>query len=150
MAEESGLLGAVAAVGGTIGKAVGDFFAADQRLHQTMAGGPGGGQKFDVTKDTVLQAGKLIHDQAVVLRNALDEAFGSLTVRLNDPDEVNADIAAAWNSRLVDGQDSYSTRVEQYIASLKDLVEQLREAARQYEFTEDEVTAALGAARASD
>jgi hypothetical protein len=148
--QENGLLGAVAAVGGTIGKAVGDMFAAEKSLGATMAAGPGSGQQFKVEKATVLQAGKLIHDQTVVLRDAFDEAMANLTVRLNDADEVNADIADAWNSRLVDGADSYAKRVEQYIASLNGLVQQLRGAALQYEYTEDEVTAALGAAGASD
>jgi hypothetical protein len=85
-----------------------------------------------------------------VLRNALFDAVADLAVRLDGADEVNADIAAAWNSRLIDGQDSYAARIEQYIASLTGLVAQLRDAARQYQFTEDEVTAALGAAGASD
>lgn len=150
MAEENGLLGAVAAVGGAIGRAVGEVFAAEKRLGETMASGPGAGQQFNVTKDTVLQAGKIIQDQVSRLRDALDEAMVHLSVQLHDSDDVNQDIAAAWNSRLVDGEQSYSGRVEQYIASLNNLVEQLRAAARQYEFTEEEVTAALGAARASD
>lgn len=150
MEQETGLLGAVAAAGGAVGKAVGEMFAAEQRLKDSMSAGPVSGQKFEVTEETVLQAGKLIRDQSTVLRDALDEAIANLTVRLNDADEVNADIAAAWNSRLVDGADSYATRIEQYIASLHGLVEQLRGAARQYDFTEDEVTAALGAAGASE
>ncbi|WP_053714345.1 hypothetical protein [Saccharothrix sp. NRRL B-16348] len=149
MEQETGLLGAVAAAGGAVGKAVGDMFMAEKQLTDRMAAVPGSGQQFKVEKDTVLQAGKLINDQIVVLRDALEQALAHLTVRLNDADEVNADIADAWNSRLVDGADSYSARVEQYIASLSGLVNQLRGAARQYEFTEDEVTAALGAAGAS-
>ncbi|MFE2754248.1 hypothetical protein ACFXGA_19850 [Actinosynnema sp. NPDC059335] len=150
MEQETGLLGAVAAAGGAVGKAVGEMFAAEQRLKDSMAGGPVSGQKFEVTEETVLQAGKLVHDQAAALQLALSRAIAGLTVRLDDADEVNADIAAAWNSRLVDGPDSYSGRIEQYIESLKGLVEQLRGAARQYDFTEDEVTAALGAAGASE
>jgi hypothetical protein len=147
--QESGLLGAVAAVGGTIGKAVGDMFAAEKRLGQTMAAGPGSGQKFEVTEETVLQAAKIINDQRVALREALEDAVTDLTVTLNNPDEVNADIAAAWNSRLVNGDDSYAARIEQYTLSLGGLVKQLRGAAIQYKFTEEEVTAALGAAGAS-
>lgn len=150
MEQETGLLGAVAAAGGAVGKAVGDMFMAEKRLNDTMAAGPGSGQKFEVTEETVLQAGKLIHDQAAVLRDAFDAAIANLTVQLNDADEVNIDIANAWNSRLVDGPESYAGRIEQYIVSLNGLVAQLRDTARQYKFTEDEVTAALGAAGASD
>jgi hypothetical protein len=148
--QETGLLGAVAAAGGAVGKAVGDMFMAEKRLNDTMAASPGSGQKFEVTEETVLQAGKLINDQAEVLRNALFEAVADLAVRLDGADEVNANIAAAWNSRLVDGPDSYAARIEEYIASLTGLVEQLRGTARQYKFTEEEVTAALGAAGAPD
>ncbi|GAA1269013.1 hypothetical protein [Saccharothrix xinjiangensis] len=150
MAEESGLLGAVAGIGGVIGKAVGDAFAAEKRLNETMASGPGSGQKFEVTEETVLQAGKLIREQAQNLQLALEDALMNLSVRLNNPDELNEDIAGAWNSRLVDGQMSYAGQVEQYIVSLNGLVEQLRGTARQYQFTEDEVTAALGAVGAPD
>lgn len=150
MEQETGLLGAVTAAGGAVGKAVGDMFMAEKRLNDTMAASPGSGQKFEVTEETVLQAGKLINDQAVALQLALRRAVADLSVQLNDADEVNRDIAAAWNSRLVDGPDSYSGRVEEYILSLKGLVEQLRGTARQYKFTEEEVTAALGAAGASD
>ncbi|WP_158847179.1 hypothetical protein [Saccharothrix deserti] len=150
MEQENGLLGAVAAMGGTVGRAIGEVFAAEKQLSDTMASGPGSSQKFDVTKETVLQAGKIIQDQAGRLRTALEDAVILLGVQLNDPDEVNADIAAAWNSRLIDGPESYAGRIEQYITSLNGLVEQLRGAARQYEYTEDEVNAALGAVRASD
>jgi hypothetical protein len=148
--QETGLLGAVAAAGGAVGKAVGEMLMAENRLNDTMAAGPVSSQKFEVTKDSVLQAGKIIHDQASALQLALSRALANLSVRLNDADELNSDIAAAWNSRLIDGPDSYSGRIEQYILSLKGLVEQLRGTARQYQFTEEEVTAALGAAGAPD
>ncbi|MFT7835087.1 hypothetical protein Q5530_02925 [Saccharothrix sp. BKS2] len=150
MAEESGLLGAVAGIGGVIGKAVGDVFAAEKRLGDAMASGPGSGQRFEVTEETVLRAGKLIREQVQNLQIALEDALITLSVKLNNPDELNDEIAAAWNSRLVDGPMSYAGQVEQYIASLNGLVEQLRGAAQQYEFTEDEVKAALGAVGASD
>ncbi|WP_447004793.1 hypothetical protein ACRAKI_35315 [Saccharothrix isguenensis] len=150
MEQESGLLGAVAAVGGTIGKAVGDMFTAEKRLGQTMAAGPGSGQKFEVTEETVLQAAKIINDQVTRLRTAIEDSFTQLSVTLNGADEVNADIAAAWNSRLVEGPDSYAGRIDEYILSLNGLVQQLRGTALQYEYTEDEVNAALGAAGASN
>jgi hypothetical protein len=69
---------------------------------------------------------------------------------LYDADEVNADIAAAWNSRLVESPDSYAGRIDEYILSLNGLVQQLRGVALQYEYTEDEVNAALRGAGASN
>lgn len=146
MAEENGLLGAVAAAGGAIGKAVGEAFAAEKRLHQTMASGPASGQKFEVTKDTVLQAGKIISDQATSLAEALQRSRRDMKVELADgTDEVNKAVAGAWNSRLVEGSDSYVGLVEQYIASLDGLARQLQEAAKQYGFTDEDVVAAFGA-----
>lgn len=149
MAEESGLLGAVAGIGGVIGKAVGDAFAAEKRLSETMASGPGSGQKFEVTKETVLQAGKVVNDQALSLAKSLRRAERALQVDIPmGSDPVNGSIAAAWNSRLTGGDDTYAGRVNQYVESLLHLAEQLREAAVQYGFTEDEVTAAFGATSA--
>ncbi|WP_433266460.1 hypothetical protein ACQPZF_40905 [Actinosynnema sp. CS-041913] len=147
VAEENGLLGAVAGVGGAIGRAVGDMFAAEKRLNATMASAPGAGQKFNVTKDTVLQAGKIITTQREALLDSYATAYRELRVELDDGDKVNQDIADAWNSRLVDGDESYAGRVQQYIESLDNLATQLRDVATQYGFTEDDVKASFGAAK---
>ncbi|WP_051771545.1 hypothetical protein [Saccharothrix sp. NRRL B-16314] len=136
-------------MGGTIGKAVGDMFAAEERLGRTMASGPGSGQKFEVSKETVLQAGAIINDQIDALRKSYRTALRDLRVPPEGLDDLNKDIAAAWNDRLVGRDDSYAPRVEQYIDSLMGLVEQLRGAAKQYGHTEEEVEAAMGAASAS-
>jgi hypothetical protein len=147
--QETGLLGAVAAAGGAVGKAVGEMFAAEKRLGDTMAAAPVSGQKFEVSKETVLQAGKIISDQAVSLAASLRRSERDLTVELPDgSDPVNRSVAAAWNSRLVNGEDSYAGRVGQYIESLVELTNQLQAVALQYGFTEDEVTSAFGAAGA--
>jgi len=147
VAEENGLLGAVAGVGGAIGRAVGDMFAAEKRLQETTASGPGTGRKFAVTKETVLQAGKIITAQRDALVDSYSSAHRELRVELDAADAVNQDIANAWNSRLVDGEESYAGRVRQYIESLDNLVAQLRDAAAQYGFTEDDVKASFGAAK---
>lgn len=149
MAEENGLLGAVAGVGGAIGRAVGEMFAAEKRLTESMAGGPGAGQKFTVTKETVLQAGKIIDTQLDVLRRAYRDSIDDLRVQLGGADDVNQDIAAAWNDRLVDSDNSYGARVAGYLKSLEGLVDQLRAAAIQYGHTEEEVKAAMGSGRAA-
>ncbi|MER5261210.1 hypothetical protein ABTZ99_03865 [Actinosynnema sp. NPDC002837] len=146
MEQETGLLGAVAAAGGAVGKAVGDMFMAEKRLNDTMAASPVSGQKFEVSRDTVLQAGKIIDDQADRLNKAWQRAAKDLRVELGDgADPVNAGVAEAWNSRLVEADDSYGERIRQYIDSLDNLVKQLRSVAEQYGFTEEEVTTAFGA-----
>ncbi|WP_367134222.1 hypothetical protein [Saccharothrix sp. HUAS TT1] len=149
MDQESGLLGAVAAAGGAVGKAVGEMFAAEKRLNSTMATGPVSGQQFSVSKETVLDAGRVIQTQIDALWTSYGAAVRDLKVNLGGLDTVNKDIAEAWNERLVDHDDSYSKRVEQYIESLVGLVEQLRAAAKQYGHTDEDVTAAMGAAGAS-
>ncbi|GAA1349791.1 hypothetical protein [Saccharothrix algeriensis] len=149
VAEENGLLGAVAGVGGAIGRAVGDMFAAEKRLQETTASGPGTGRKFAVTKETVLQAAKIIQDQADDLRRSYGDALTGMRIALDGLDEVNQDIAAAWNERLLDHPDSYAERVVAYVDSLTGLASQLRAAAHQYGFTDGEIEAALGAVGAS-
>lgn len=149
MAEDNGLLGAVAGVGGAIGRAVGEMFAAEKRLGATLARTPAAGQKFEVTKETVLQAGTVIDAQVDNLRRAYRHASRELRVQLDGADDVNSDIAAAWNDRLVDGDGSYAQRIKEYLESLEGLVSQLRAAAVQYGHTEEEVKAAMGSARAA-
>ncbi|MEJ2854763.1 MULTISPECIES: hypothetical protein [unclassified Saccharothrix] len=146
--EENGLLGAVAGVGGAIGRAVGDMFAAEKHLNDTLANSPGPGAKFEVKKDTVLQAAKVIQAQMESLDTSYGRAIRSLRIDVGGLDEVNADIAEAWNDRLIDHPESYGVRIEQYVQSLTELVEKLRGAATQYGFTEEEINSALGAAGA--
>ncbi|PRY32660.1 hypothetical protein CLV43_12079 [Umezawaea tangerina] len=135
------LLGAAATAGGAIGAAVGSLFAAEGALGK-MLGSGAPTQGFEIDRESVLQAGQIIQGEIAKLGNKLTEATGSLQV--NAEDEVNSAIAKAWNSRLVQGEESYAGRVRQYIASLRNLVEQLRTAAEHYGFTDEEVVAALG------
>ncbi|MEU4806760.1 hypothetical protein [Actinosynnema sp. NPDC023587] len=149
VAEENGLLGAVAGAGGAIGRAVGHMFAAEKRLNDTVAGSPGAGQKFSVSRETVLEAAKLIQHQVDDLTYAHQEAVIGMRITLGGLDEVNQDVASAWNDRLLEHPDSYAERISAYIRSLTGLVGQLRAAAAQYGFTEDEIKSAFGAAGAS-
>ncbi|XVV03638.1 hypothetical protein ACQPW3_41065 [Actinosynnema sp. CA-248983] len=147
--EENGLLGAVAGVGGAIGRAVGDMFAAEKHLNDTLANSPGPGAKFEVSKDTVLKAGKVIQEQSYELTLAYVNALRGLRIETSGLDEVNADIAEAWNDRLVLHSESYAARVDGYIKSLNQLAEQLRAVAVQYGYTEDEINSAMGAVGAA-
>lgn len=138
------LLGAVASVGGAVGAAVGALFAADNALDKTLGSTQGAGARFEVNKDTVLASGKIINDQVALLTTAYENAFEKLRVNLEGADEVNRGIAEAWNSRLVDADDSYSERIKQYLKSLTNLVEQLRSSAEQYGYNDEEISASLG------
>lgn len=136
------LLGAAASAGGAVGAAVSSLFAAEGFLGNMFGATEASTQGFKVDRDSVLQAGKIITDEIDKIQAKLSKVTGELQV--NAEDEVGKAIAQAWNSRLVKGDESYAGRVRLYLASLGDLVEQLRVAAEKYGFTDEEVVAALG------
>lgn len=138
------VLGAVAGVaGGAIGAAVGLLGKATAFMDSLS--GPST-QKFEVNKDNVLKAGQIIHDQAERLSRALNDASDVLLIpsTSRSDGDVGADIAAAWNSRLMGHDDTYAGRVKGYIKSLEGLSAQLREAAQQYGLSEEDITATFG------
>lgn len=141
------VLGAVAGVaGGAIGAAVGLLHNATGFLDSLS--GPST-QKFEVNKDNILKAGALIQDSASALKDKLDLVTDDLKISAGEDKDgkVGTDIAAAWNSRLVGGSDTYAGRVDAYAMALLRLSEQLREAAKQYGFTEEEITTTFGPAK---
>jgi hypothetical protein len=139
------VLGAAATMaGGAIGAAVGAFKAASSFL-DGLSAGPST-QKFEVNEKNVLDAGRLIQDQARALNDALNmHMFGlRIPADAHAADRVSADIVEAWNDRLIDNPDSYANRVLDYIKNLNNLGEQLKTAAQQYELSEEEITATFG------
>ncbi|MFS8098272.1 hypothetical protein LFM09_14140 [Lentzea alba] len=141
------VLGAAAGLaGGAIGAAVGLLGKATAFLDSMS--GPST-QKFEVNKDNILKAGGIIGDCAERLERKLGRVSTELLIPSSgDADGVvGADIAAAWNSRLMGGSDTYAGRVEGYVKALRNLSEQLREAATQYGFTEEEITTTFGPAK---
>jgi len=136
------VLGAAASAGGAVGAAVSSLFAAEGFLGNMFGAAQASTQGFKVDRDSVLKAGKIITDEIAKLGDKLTEVTGAL--QLNADDEVGKAIAKAWNSRLVQGDESYAGRVRLYMKSLRDLVEQLRAAAEHYGFTDDEIVATLG------
>lgn len=138
-------LSAVAGVaGGAIGAAVGAFHAATTFL-DGLTSGPSA-QSFHVDKDNVLKAGTLIQGQAEVLKRALLKAKYQLEVHVdaNTAGMVSANIAGLWNRRLMTDSDSYVGRIEQYVETLDNLSMQLKESAKQYGFTDEEITTVFG------
>ncbi|RAS68336.1 hypothetical protein C8D87_102401 [Lentzea atacamensis] len=138
-------LSAVAGVaGGVIGAAVSAFHTASAFL-DGLTSGPST-QSFHVNKDNVLKAGAVIQDQAEVLGQALVAAQRNLLVHVDEKSagEVSANIAALWNRRLTTDKDSYVGRIADYVTSLEKLAQQLKESAKQYGFTEEEITTVFG------
>ncbi|SFR18342.1 hypothetical protein SAMN04488564_104787 [Lentzea waywayandensis] len=148
MTQNAGADAALSAVagmaGGAIGAAVSTFHAASALL-DGMTSGPSS-QNFHVNKDNVLKAGVIIQDQAEVLARALRKAEAHLDVDVNSTESgiVSSNIAGAWNRRLTVGDDSYVGRIRLYVESLDKLSQQLRESAKQYGFTEEEITTTFG------
>ncbi|GLY48497.1 hypothetical protein [Lentzea sp. NBRC 102530] len=137
------VLGAASAVtGGMAGVAFGALKAADavmDRVTQGFGGG-GGTQKFHVEKDTVLQAGKVVHEQWILLSKAYDRCAGKLRIVTTDG-KVTSDVVTAWNDRLVFNPDSYAKRIRAYMTVLESLSDQLKASAEQYGLSEDDIKA---------
>ncbi|WP_330272011.1 hypothetical protein OG205_34045 [Lentzea sp. NBC_00516] len=138
-------LSAVAGLaGGAIGAAVSTFHAASALLGG-MTSGPSS-QNFHVNKDNVLKAGVIIQGQAAELRTALNAARRKLLVNVDaqSAGTVSSNIAGLWNRRLMTDEDSYAGRIAQYVESLEKLGAQLQQSAKQYGYTEEEITTVFG------
>ncbi|MFD5824580.1 hypothetical protein [Lentzea sp. NPDC060358] len=131
------VLGAAAGLaGGALAGAVGAFQAASAVMDKLSAGPST--QQFHVEKDTVLKAGKVIHDQLLLLKDALGRTSAKLRIVSMDG-KVTSDVVNAWNDRLVFSEDSYVNRIQQYMKALEGLSDQLRESAKQYGYTDEEI-----------
>lgn len=122
--------------------AVSALKAANSVMDRVSAGAGGGGtQKFHVEKDTVLKAGKIIHDQWLLLDQAYEDVLPLLRINFNG-DKVTTDVVNAWNDRLIgDREDSYANRIALYKDALKSLSDQLKASAEQYGWTEEDIKA---------
>lgn len=131
------VLGAAAGLaGGVVAGAVATFKAASS-LMDRLSSGPST-QQFHVDKDTVLKAGKVIHDQWLALDQAYEHIVPKLRIAFRG-DDVTADVVEAWNDRLIGSPDSYANRIALYKDALKSLSDQLKASAEQYGLTEDDI-----------
>jgi hypothetical protein len=131
------VLGAAAGLaGGAVAGAVATFKAASSIMDR-ISSGPST-QQFHVQKDTVLQAGKIINDQMILLSQALEDTLPKLRIVTMDG-KVTSDVVTAWNDRLLFHEDSYANRIRAYIKALESLSGQLKASAEQYGFTEEEI-----------
>ena len=146
--ESAGADAALSAIGGVAGGVIGAAVSAFQSASAFLDGltsGPST-QSFHVNKDNVLKAGTLIQDQAEVLNRALRKAKHELEVHVDGDSAgmVSANIASLWNRRLMTDDDSYVGRIEDYVKSLENLSLQLKESAKQYGFTDEEISTVFG------
>lgn len=134
-AEHEGLVGGAAADAAVLSASTASSLGSEMSVPQTT--------NISVNHDNVLQAARII-------QNALDNE--GQQIRSNLPmlrviapgrDQISVQAAQAWNDRLVGGADSFSVQVEQYLQSLQNLVNNLVASAKQYGYTEQQITDAL-------
>ncbi|CAM3436047.1 hypothetical protein KIPE111705_08570 [Kibdelosporangium persicum] len=97
-----------------------------------------------VNHDNVLAAAKIIQTQIDALTDTFRHHGQALFVEPTADDPVSQDAAAAWNFRLVEADDSYAARIQDYMESLKKLITQLKESAKTYGFSEQDIEASFG------
>ncbi|GAA4860361.1 hypothetical protein [Saccharopolyspora rosea] len=107
---------------------------------------PGGpGQSITVNKDNVLQARKVILQAVEHAHDRLEALQYDLAISAPADDRISSTAAAVWNGNLVLNPDSHYNRLRQYVDNVQKLAEQLEEAAKQYGYTEEEITASFNA-----
>lgn len=116
---------------------------AVHELNSTVPTVPGMAD-VQVDPDKLLAVAKVVEDQANALQDKLRERLGELHIDPPSEDAISTYATKAWNMLVSDGDESYAKRVRSYVQGLRDLVEQLREAAKRYQLGEDEKTAAFG------
>ncbi|UOZ08707.1 MULTISPECIES: hypothetical protein [unclassified Amycolatopsis] len=97
-----------------------------------------------VHPDKVLDVARIVEEQANALEDQLLTRLGELRIDAPSADVISTQSMAAWNSVIADGDRSYAGQVREYVAGLKRLVSQLRDAAKDYQVSEDEKAAVFG------
>ncbi|WP_328645389.1 hypothetical protein OHS58_35790 [Amycolatopsis sp. NBC_00348] len=97
-----------------------------------------------VRPDKVLDVARIVEEQANALEDQLLTRLGELRIDAPSADVISTQSMAAWNSVIADGDRSYAGQVREYVAGLKRLVSQLRDAAKDYQVSEDEKAAVFG------
>jgi hypothetical protein len=103
------------------------------------------GATFTVNHDNVLAAGKVIKTQIDTLNDVVLKNTPALIVEPAAGDLVSQDAARAWNHRLVGADDSYAARIQAYVDSLNNLAAQLKDSAKKYGFSDEDIAATFGA-----
>jgi hypothetical protein len=97
-----------------------------------------------VNRDNVLKAAKIIQDALDTEGQQIRSNLPILQVMAPGEDQISVQAAQAWNDRLAGGADSYTVRVEQYLQSLQNLVDNLITSAKQYGYSDQQIADAFG------
>jgi hypothetical protein len=96
-----------------------------------------------VNHENVLLAARIIQHALDGEGQQIRTNLPMLQVIAPGEDQISVQAAQAWNDRLVGGADSYTVRVEQYLQSLQNLVDNLVASARQYGYTDEQIADAF-------
>ncbi|APU12980.1 hypothetical protein [Actinoalloteichus fjordicus] len=105
-------------------------------------GGTTGGTTINlaVNPDNVLHARKALLDEAARLDSVLEAVEQRLRMEPMGGDPASIDFARVVTDKLRENPDSYFNRCQQYVDNLEAGADALAETARQYGYTEDEIT----------
>jgi hypothetical protein len=106
-------------------------------------------QNITVNRDNVLQAAKIIQDLLFNEGKHIVSLFDRLEIIPPGEDPVSIQAARAWTAKLRTNDDSYQNRVEEYLQSLATLVANLKAAALQYGYTDQQIADAFPAGTTS-
>lgn len=98
---------------------------------------------ISVNHENVLRAAKIIQDALDTEGQQIRSNLPLLRVIAPGTDQISVQAAQAWNQRLVGGADSFTVQVEAYLQSLQSLVDTLVSTAKNYGYTEQQITDAL-------
>jgi hypothetical protein len=97
-----------------------------------------------VHPDKLLDVARIVEEQTNALEDQLLTRLGELRIDAPSADVISTQSIEAWNSVIADGDRSYAGQVREYVAGLKHLVSQLREAAKDYKVSDEEKAAVFG------
>ncbi|HEX6356779.1 hypothetical protein [Actinophytocola sp.] len=121
---------------------MGSFNAAFEKLGEATRGITSG--TFTVSRDNVLAAARIIDSTAEMLFDATRHVRRDLEIRPPGNDQVSLSITDGWNAVLFNDDDSYRSRITDYVVGLRKLAVQLGDTARAYGISEGEIEAAFG------
>ena len=97
-----------------------------------------------VHPDKLLDVARIVEEQAHALEDQLLGKLDQLRIDAPSADVISTQSVQAWNALIADGDRSYAGQVREYVAGLKRLVSQLRDAAKDYRISDEEKAAAFG------
>ena len=102
-----------------------------------------GAEGFEVAPEKLTEVADIISGQADALDERIRGRLDALRIESPAADIVSSHAVRGWNTLIVDGDDSYYSRVRSYVARLNSLAEQLRAAGAEYEASDHDKAAAV-------